>query len=340
MDKFRAFRIHNDNGTIRASIEYVSLDDLTEGEVAIKSAYSGINFKDALAATGKGKILRRFPLNGGIDVSGTVHESSNPQFKQGDKVLVTGCGLSEIYDGGYAEYVRIKADCVVPLPESLSLFDAMAMGTPAFTAALALHRMEENHQTPDKGPIAITGATGGVGNLAIDMFSRRGYEVVAITGKQAHEAKLKKLGAHTVLLRDEIDIGMHPLEKGLWGGAVDTVGGETLAWLTRTVKEWGNIASIGLAASHELNTTVMPFILRGVSVLGVSSTNCPCNLRRDIWQRLGNELKPNHLDTITSKTIQLDELVPSFNEMLERKSEGRTVVKISPSTAEKMHADK
>ena len=326
MDKFRAFRIHNDNGRIRADIELMTLDDLTEGEVVIKTAYSGINFKDALAATGKGKILRRFPLNGGIDVSGIVHDSSTTKFKQGDKILVTGCGLSEIYDGGYAEYVRIKSDCVAPLPESLSLFDAMAMGTPAFTTALALHRMEENHQTPEKGPIVITGATGGVGNLAIDIFSQRGYEVVAITSKQAHEAKLKQLGAHQVLLRDEIDMGTHPLEKGLWGGAVDTVGGETLAWLTRTVKEWGNIASIGLAASHELNTTVMPFILRGVSILGVSSTNCPCDLRREIWQRLGNELKPNHLDIVINRTVPLDNLMPCFHEMLERKSEGRTVV--------------
>lgn len=328
MDKFRAFRIHNDNGLIRVAIELMTLDDLTEGEVVIKTAYSGINFKDALAGTGKGKILRRFPLNGGIDASGIVHDSSSPEFKQGDKVLVTGCGLSEIYDGGYAEYVRIKADCVVPLPDSLSLFDAMAMGTPAFTAALALHRMEENHQTPEKGPIVITGATGGVGSLAIDMFSQHGYEVITITGKQAHEAKLKQLGAHKVLLRNEIDMGTHPLEKGLWGGAVDTVGGETLAWLTRSVKEWGNIASIGLAASHELNTTVMPFILRGVSILGVSSTNCPCDLRRKIWQRLGSELKPHHLDIIINKTVSLDDLMPYFHEMLDRKSEGRTVVEI------------
>ncbi len=328
MDKFHAFRIHYDNGSIRAEIELVMLDELTEGDVVIKAAYSGVNFKDALAGTGKGKILRRFPLNGGIDVSGLVYQSSNPLFKPGDKVLVTGCGLSEVYDGGYAEYVRVKSDCVVPLPESLSLFDAMAMGTPAFTAALALHRMEENHQSPDKGPIVITGATGGVGSLAIDIFSQRGYEVVAITGKQAHEAKLKQLGAHTVLMRDEIEMGHQPLEKGLWGGAVDTTGGDTLAWLTRTVKEWGNIASIGLAASDELNTTVMPFILRGVSILGISSTNCPCELRRKIWQRLGNELKPKHLDSITAKTIKLDELMNSFNDMLERKSEGRTVVQI------------
>lgn len=329
MEKFRAFRIHDDNGSIRAGIELISLDDLTEGDVVIKAAYSGINYKDALAGAGKGKILRRFPLNGGIDVAGIVHHSDNPQLKPGDKVLVTGCGLGEVYDGGYADYVRAQADCVVSLPEGLSLFDAMAMGTPAFTAALALHRMEQNHQTPDKGPIVITGATGGVGNLAIDMFSRRGYEVVAVTGKRSHEAALKQLGAHKVLFHDDLELGSHPLEKGLWGGAVDMVGGETLAWLTRTVKEWGNIASIGLAAGPELNTTVMPFILRGVSILGVSSTNCPCDLRRRIWQRLGDELKPSHLDTIVSKTVQLEELIPCFNEMLARKSSGRTVVEIN-----------
>ncbi len=328
MKPFRAFRIHDDNGTIRANIENITLDDLTEGEVVIKAAYSGINFKDALAGTGKGKILRRSPLVGGIDVSGVVHSSTCKQFKEGDEVLITGCGLSEIYDGGYAEYVRAKSKHVIPVPKGLGLFEVMVMGTPAFTAALALHRLEENRQNPSKGPIVITGSGGGVGNLAVDIFSNSGYEVVAVTGKEKQREKLTNLGAHKVMLRDEIDFGSRPLEKGLWGGAVDMEGGETLAWLTRTVKEWGNIASIGLTAGAELNTTVMPFILRGVSILGISSTNCPNTLRGKIWQRLGNELKPQHLDIIHQKTILLDDLPSAFEAMLDRKTEGRTLVKL------------
>ena len=330
MTKFRAFRIHNEDGNIRAAIEQLRLDDLTAGDVVIKAAYSGINYKDALAATGRGKILRRFPLNGGVDVSGVVVQSNNKQFKEGDKVLVTGCGLSESYDGGYSEYVRVKSDCVIPLPDGLSLFEAMAMGTPAFTAALALQRMQDNQQTLALGPIVITGATGGVGSLAIDIFSQQGYEVTAITSKDSHQQRLKQLGAGNVLLRQDIVMSEQALEKACWGGAVDTVGGDTLAWLTRTVKEWGNITSIGLAASPELHTTVMPFILRGVSILGISSTNCPCELRRQIWQRLGTDLKPRHLDLFTARTIQLDELMPCFEQLLNRKTEGRTVVEICP----------
>jgi len=328
MDSFKAFRIHNTDGRIRAGLESISLDDLTEGEVVIEAAFSGINFKDALAATGKGKILKRFPLVGGIDVSGTVMSSRSGEFKEGDAVLVAGAGLGERYDGGFAEYVRIKANCVVHLPKGLTLFEAMVIGTAGFTAALALHRLEDNHQDPAKGPIAITGASGGVGNMAIDIFSGRGYDVTAITGKSAYHEKLKQLGAHKVMQHDEIEMGTRPLERAVWGGAVDNVGGDVLTWLTRTVNEWGNIASIGMAGGFGLNTTVMPFILRGVSVVGISSTNCPHTLKREIWQRLGGELKPQHLDLIHSKTVSLDGLMPVFDAMMERKTEGRTVVKI------------
>jgi NADPH2:quinone reductase len=325
---FRAFRIHTDNNTTRAGLEQLTLDDLTSGEVVIEAHWSGVNYKDALAGTGQGKILRKSPLVGGIDVSGVVVESKSDEFHVGDEVLVTGAGLSEIYDGGYAEYVRVKAECVVPLPRGLTLFEAMAMGTPAFTAALALQRMEENRQNPSRGPIVITGASGGVGSLAIDIFATGGYEVVALTSKQEHEESLKQFGAKRVLLRSELDMGTAPLEQGQWGGAVDTVGGDTLAWLTRTTKERGNIASIGLADEAEFNTTVMPFILRGINLLGISSANCPAALRRKIWKRLGYEIKPQHLDNIVSNTITLDELPAAFDAMLASKSHGRTVVKI------------
>lgn len=325
---FRAFRIHSDAGTTRAGLEQLTLDDLTAGEVVIEAAWSGINYKDALAATGKGKILRTSPLVGGIDVAGVVVESGSDEFEPGDKVLVTGAGLSEIYDGGFAEYVRVKAECVVPLPRGLTLFEAMAMGTPAFTAALALQRMEENRQNPSRGPIIVTGATGGVGSLAIDIFATCGYEVVALTGRKEHEERLSQLGAKRVLLRSEVEMGTAPLEQVQWGGAIDTLGGDTLAWLTRTTRERGNIASIGLVAGAEFNATVMPFILRGINLLGISSANCPATLRRKIWKRLGYELKPRHLDTVVSRIISLDELPAAFDAMLAGQSHGRTVVKI------------
>lgn len=328
MDKFKAFRIRDEDGTISACIEMLSLAELTPGEIIIEAAFSSINYKDALAATGQGKILRQSPLNGGIDVAGVVVDSNHSHFREGDEVLVTGCGLGEIYDGGYAEYVRVKSECVTMLPKGLSLFEAMVIGTPGFTAALALHRMEENRQRPNKGPIIVSGASGGVGNLAVDIFASRGYEVVAVTSKEEQVDKLKQLGANRVLMRDEIDPNHRPLESARWGGAVDTVGGDTLSWLSATTREWGNIASIGLTAGHEFSGSVMPFILRGVSLLGISSTNCPCALRHRIWNRLGHELKPQHLSKIHYKTVGLGDLMGHFEDMLDRKTEGRTVVSI------------
>ncbi len=325
---FRAYRIHSDNNTTHAGLERLSLSDLSAGNVVINASWSSVNYKDALAATGQGKILRHSPLVGGIDVAGVVIDSSSDEFLVGDEVLVTGAGLSEVYDGGYAEYVRVHSECVVALPKGLSPFEAMVMGTPAFTAALALHRMEENRQNPSYGPIVVTGASGGVGMLAVDIFATRGYEVVALTGKKEHSALLQQLGANRVLLRDELTMGKAALEQGLWGGAVDSVGGDILAWLARTTKERGNIASIGLVAGAELQTSVLPFILRSINLLGISSANCPATLRRKIWKRLGNELKPQHLDKIVHNVISLDELPQAFETMLAGKSIGRTVVKI------------
>lgn len=329
MTAFKAYRIHNEDGNIHARFEQITLDDVTEGDVVIRSAYSDVNFKDALAATGKGKILRSFPLVGGIDVAGRVESSDNAQFSPGDEVLVVGCELSETRDGGYAEFVRVPADCVVRLPESLTLFDAMSLGTAGFTAALAVERMEQNGQTPDHGPIVVTGATGGVGSVAIDILSSAGYEVAALTGKPDAAEYLRDLGAAQVLLRDDVDLGKRPMERAEWGGAVDNLGGEVLTWLTRTVKPFGNIASIGLAASHELNTTVMPFILRGVSLLGINSVLCAPELRRSVWERLGNDLKPRHLDRIVTRTIDFDDLPGAFDDFVEGNVTGRTVVKIA-----------
>ncbi len=329
MVEFRGFRIHEHAGGVHAGIETLTLEELSSGDVVIRAAYSGINYKDALAATGKAKILRHYPLVGGIDVSGTVHESTDSRFRPGDPVLVCGCELSESRDGGYAEYVRVPGDCVVPLPETLSLHDAMAIGTAGFTAALALQRMERNGQHPELGPILVTGASGGVGSIAIDLFSGAGYEVVAYSGKPEAADYLQELGATRVLLREQVDFGKRPLEKAQWGGAVDNLGGEPLAWLTRTVKPFGNIASIGLAAGHELHTTVMPFILRAVSLLGIHSVMCPAADRLRAWERLGSDLKPRHLSRIVARTIAFEDLPAALEDHLRRPATGRTVVRIA-----------
>lgn len=329
MESFRAFRIHQEGGKVVSRLETIGLDALAAGEVVVKVRYSTINYKDALAATGAGKILRRYPLVGGIDLSGEVVSSTDPTFQPGQKVLVTGCGLSETHDGGYAEYARVKSDWVVPIPAGLDEFQAMAIGTAGYTAALAVHRMEQNGQQPDGGEIVVTGATGGVGSIAIDMLAARDYRVVAVTGKKSSIEYLQQLGAARVLLRDEINTGSRPMEEAQFGGAIDNVGGELLTWLTRTTNFWGNIASIGLASSHELKTTVMPFILRGVSLLGINSVYTPRPLRLQVWQRLGSDLKPRHLDSIVTRTVTLDELPTAFDGYLEAGITGRTVVRIA-----------
>jgi len=328
MSKFRAFRVHRQDAGTRAGIEELSLDQLGPGGVVIRAAYSSVNYKDALAGTGRGKIIQRFPLVAGIDVSGVVAESHDARFKEGDPVLVTGYGMGQAHDGGYAEYVRVPGDWVVPLPAGMSLYRAMALGTAGFTAGLAVQRMEDNGQHPGRGPVAVTGATGGVGSLAIDMLAGLGYEVVAITGKGEARDYLLGLGASKVRRRQELDLGTRPLEKGLWGGAVDNVGGELLAWLTRTVGPWGNIASIGLAGGSALETTVMPFILRGVSLLGIDSAGCEMPLRRRVWGRLGADLAPRHLERIATGMVELDKLPETFEAMLRGASRGRTVVRL------------
>ena len=328
MQSFRAFRIHQEGGKISARLETLRLDDLAAGEVVIKVRYSTINYKDALAATGAGKILRKYPLVGGIDFAGEVVSSQSPEFKPGQKVLVNGCGLSETHDGGYAEYARVQGDWVVPIPAGLDEFQCMAIGTAGYTAALAIHRMEQNGQRPEGGEIVVTGETGGVGSVAIDMLAGRGYKVVALTGKHASIPYLEKLGASRVLLREGLNLGSRPLEEAQWGGAIDNLGGDVLTWLTRTTNFWGNIASIGLAASAELKTTVVPFILRGVNLLGINSVFTPRPLRLAVWQRLASDLKPRHLDNIVTRTITLDELPQAFEPYVKGAVTGRAVVKI------------
>ena len=329
MDKFRAFRINEVDGKIVAGFETLSIDDLSAGNVVVKVSHSSINYKDALAATGAGKILRRYPLVGGIDLAGTVVSSDDADWKPGTAVLVNGCGLSETRDGGYAAYARVDSASLVAIPEGMTGAECMQIGTAGYTAALAIHRMEQNGQLPENGPIVVTGATGGVGSIAIDMLGGRGYEVVALTGKADEIDYLKRIGARSVLLRKELDLGKRPMEKAQWAGAIDNLGGEYLAWLTRTVDYGGNIASIGLAAGHKLETTVLPFILRAVCLLGINSVDTPRDLRRTVWRRIGGDLRPQHLDTIGHNTIAFEALPDAFQAYLDGSVTGRTVVTIA-----------
>lgn len=328
-ESFRAFRIHDDEEGYRSGLETVRLDDLSEGEVTIRVAWSGINFKDALAATGKGKILRKYPLNGGIDVAGVVVESQCDQVEIGDRVLANGSGLSETRDGGFSEYLRLSGDIVVPLPPTLTMRESMGLGTAGFTAAMSLYRMEANGQVPGMGPILVTGASGGVGTVAINLLTAAGYEAHAITGKVEEFDWLERLGARQCISRHDLHWGQKPLEKASWAGCIDSVGGDMLAGISRVIDLFGNIACCGMAGGHGLNMTVFPLILRGVSLLGISSANCSIEMRRAIWNRLGHEWKPPLLDEIITNEVTLDAMGEVFDAMMEGQSLGRTVVKIS-----------
>jgi acrylyl-CoA reductase (NADPH) len=327
MAAFRAFRIVNEHDTVRGALVDMTLDELSPGEVVIRAAYSSVNYKDALAGTGTGKILRRFPLVGGIDVSGSVESSSDDRFKPGDQVLVTGYDLGVQHDGGYAAYVRVPADWVVPLPAGLTPFEAMTLGTAGFTAGLGIHRLEQIGLRPASGPVVVTGATGGVGSVAVATLARLGYNVTALTGKATEHGYLRQLGAANVLDRSSVVMGTKPLEKATWAAAIDPVGGETLAWLTRTTNYWGGIASAGLTGGVELRTTVMPFILRGVSILGIDSVLCPMDVRRDVWRRLATDMKP--VLSAIAREITLDELPEAFATLLAGRARGRYVVQIA-----------
>lgn len=326
MERFRALRIHEEGKRVVSRFETLSITDLDPGEVVIRVAYSSVNYKDALAATGAGKIIRRFPCVGGIDLSGTVTESSDARFAKGDVVIATSYDLGVAHDGGYAEFARVPADWVVPMPRGMTPFDAMALGTAGYTAALGIARMELNGLDPGSGPVVVSGATGGVGSLAIDMLAGLGYAVTALTGKDAEAGYLKSLGAKQVLLRSSLDLSkIRPLDRETWAGAVDNLGGDVLAWIASTMRRGGTIASIGLAASMNLNTTVAPFILRGVSLLGIDSGYTPMPLRRQVWTRLAGDLRPRHLKEITH-TVAFADLPGVFERLIGSQSKGRIVV--------------
>lgn len=326
MEKFKVLRIHEADRKVSARFEQLDVDELDKGEVVVRVAYSSVNYKDALAATGAGKIIRRFPCVGGIDLSGTVTQSSDTRFKKGDAIICTSYELGVAHDGGYAEYARVPADWVVPMPKGLSLFEAMALGTAGYTAGLAIVRMEANGLKPGNGPVIVSGATGGVGSISIDILSQLGYHVVALTGKEGEGDYLRKLGAKEVVGRRSLDLGkIKPLDKASWAGAIDNLGGEVLAWMASTMMQGGVIASIGLAASMALNTTVAPFILRGVSLLGIDSGFTPMPLRQEVWQRLAGDMRPMHLRDLV-RTIPFDELPRNFEGLLKGEAKGRIVV--------------
>jgi acrylyl-CoA reductase (NADPH) len=328
MNGFKALRVFNEADKVASRLAQMNLDEMSPGEVVFRTAYSSVNFKDALAATGTGgKIIRRYPLTGGIDAAGTVVSSTDARFKPGDHVICTSYDFGVAHDGGYAEYCRVPANWVVPLPEGLTLFEAMALGTAGYTAGLAFELLELNGMAPDKGKVLVNGATGGVATLTIDMLSSLGYSVVAITGKDAEHEFLKRIGAAEVLPRQKLDLGTRPLEKTLWAAAFDSVGGEQLTWLTRTMQQAGLIASFGNAGGIEFKTTVLPFILRGVRLIGVDSAFTPMPLRRKIWERLATDLKPRHLSDIAF-TLTLEELPAHFERVLKAQVRGRVVVRL------------
>jgi putative YhdH/YhfP family quinone oxidoreductase len=329
---FKAYRTFEQDKAVSSRFVDMNLDELDAGEVVVKVKYSTINYKDALSYNGTGKIMRKFPTVAGIDLAGTVESSSDPRWKRGDKVIVTGYDLGVSHDGGYAEYARVPADWVVRRPESMTAFDAMTLGTAGYTAALAVHMMQHNGLKPANGPVAVTGATGGVGSVAIEILAKLGYQVTAITGKARESDYLREIGASDVLLRSSLDLAkIRPREKSTWAGAVDNLGGDILAWLLATSKIAGNVAAVGLAADMKLDTSVAPFILRGVSLLGVDSANTPMALRQTLWNRLAVEWRPDRVHDKV-RTIDFDELPHNFDAYLKGMARGRTVVRVAPDT--------
>ena len=325
MKTFRAFKIFNDDGRVAGRVVETTLDDLTPGEVVIRTAYSSVNYKDALAAT-TSRIIRSFPRIGGIDAAGTVVSSTDPRFKQGDQVIATSYEIGVGNDGGYAEYMRVPSDWVVPLPAGLTLRESMVFGTAGFTAALAIMRLEHNGLTPGRGAVAVTGATGGVGGVAIAALAALGYTVTAITGKEDERDYLVGLGASDVVSRHSIQFSDRPIESSKWTAAVDAAGGDLLSWLVKTTTAWGGIASTGLTGGIDLKLTVIPFILRGVSLIGIDSVTCPMDIRQKVWRRLATDMKPGL--AVAVQEIDLDGLPGAFTTLAQGQARGRYVVRI------------
>lgn len=324
---FQAFVLSKNGDTIRAEISERSVDMLPDGNVTIAIDWSSINYKDGLATLPKGGVVREYPRVPGIDLAGVVKHSSDPRFDEGERVLVTGFGTGVSHDGGYAQYAKVPGDWVIKCPENLSLRESMIFGTAGFTAALAIERLEHQGIDPESGPVLVTGATGGVGSMAISMLCRLGYEVHASTGKATEHDYLYSLGAKAILNREDVSTQGRPLERGRWAAAIDQVGGDTLPWILSTLQYQGAVACTGLTGGIKFNSTVMPLLLRGVSLLGVDSVMHPSQSRDRLWQRMADELKPDNLELMANEVI-LSDVLPILKEILRGKVRGRTVVKI------------
>lgn len=327
-DTSLAYQLRSDGDRVFGDWTHIPIADVGAGELLIRTSYSSVNFKDALAATGAGKVVGTFPLIGGIDVVGEVAESTDGRFQEGDQVVVTGFALGEEHDGGYSQWVRVPADWAVPLPDGMTAWESMALGTAGITAALAIHQLEHNGLQPDQGPVAVTGASGGTGSLAVSMLAGRGYDVTAITGKSDAHHYLRRLGACEVVGRPAAHETIRPMESARWAGAVDAVGGDLLSWLIRTTQRHGSIATFGNTGGHELAISGLPFILRGINLLGINTGYFSHELRRQLWQRMNDDLRPWHLDEI-ARTIDFHELPDIFGQFHTGRVRGRVVVRVA-----------
>ncbi len=329
MDNFSALVVNKTDDRFTVAVQPLTEKDLPNGDILVRVSYSSINFKDGLAANENGNIVRSYPFVPGIDLAGTVVTSSDARFSEGDEVLVTGYDLGVSHYGGYSEYAKVPAEWVVALPKGLTMKEAMAFGTAGFTAALSIHRLEENGLTPEKGPVLVTGATGGVGSLAVSMLAKKGYHVVASTGKQSAHEYLKAIGAKEIIDREELTPEKIPaLNKQNWAGAVDPVGGKTLAYVLSSMKYGGSVAVSGLTGGTNVPTKVFPFILRGINLLGIDSVFCPMELRMKLWDKMASEFKPESLLADIGQEISLDALPAVLPEILKGTVKGRTIVKV------------
>ena len=327
-EQFRALMVNKSEDDFSLKVKRISIEDLPEGQVTIKTAYSSVNFKDGLASIPNGKIVRSYPFIPGIDLAGTVISSTDPRFKEGDEVIATSYEIGVSHYGGYSEYARIPAEWVVPLPKGLTLKEAMVYGTAGFTAALSVMRLEENGLSPEKGKVLVTGATGGVGSIAVSILAKRGYDVTASTGKQSEHEYLKQIGAKEIISREDVTGDkFRPLDKQLWAGAVDPVGGKTLASILSKTSYNGSVAVSGLTGGTDVAATVFPFILRGINLLGIDSVYCPMEKRLSVWEKMAGDYKPEDLSSAINAEVSLEDLPDYLAAILKGEVRGRTLVK-------------